>query len=72
MNTKFAQVEISSVEQLRQSVKGGVYLNILEGEETRQGTQQGFLSQNIQRLQNIKAKCGPQNRCSHSYVFAGK
>ncbi|MBI5950439.1 MAG: FAD-binding oxidoreductase [Chloroflexi bacterium] len=46
---------------------GGVFMNFLAGEETRERTQQGFSPEAYIRLQQLKAKFDPQNRFSHSY-----
>lgn len=67
-----AREHIANLKQaLELHMHGGVYLNFLEGAEARQRTRQGFTAENLQRLQDIKAKYDPQNRFNHSYVFVG-
>lgn len=59
------------IDQLRSalspSLTGKVYMNFVEGEESRQRTRQGFSEENFRRLQAIKARYDPDHLFSHSY-----
>jgi FAD/FMN-containing dehydrogenase len=59
---------------LAPALTGGVYMNFLEGHESRERVKQGFLPENFQRLTEIKAKYDPENYFSYGFNIppAGK
>jgi FAD/FMN-containing dehydrogenase len=55
---------------LAPALTGGVYMNFLEGEESRKRVRQGFSEANYQRLGELKAKYDPTNVFSHAFQIA--
>lgn len=52
---------------LQPHLTGGVYLNFLEGEESRQRIRDAYLPSTYDRLKALKAKYDPDNRFSYSF-----
>lgn len=46
---------------------GNVYMNFLEGEESRERVRDAYSTDTFQRLQDIKSKYDPENRLSYSF-----
>lgn len=57
-------------ETIRPSLTGGVYMNFLEGEESRQRIKDGYTPEKYARLAALKAKYDPENRLSYSFNIA--
>lgn len=55
---------------LQPYLTGGVYLNFLEGDESRARTKDGFSPEAYRRLQAVKARYDADNRFSHSFDIA--
>jgi hypothetical protein len=70
----------SSVEQymtqfkqaLQPHLTGGVYMNFLEGEESRKRVKDGYREENFRRLTEIKAQYDPENFLGYSFNIRPK
>lgn len=57
-----AEADIASFKQvMAPHLTGGVYMNFLEGKESRQETRNGFPTEKYNRLMTLKAKYDPEN-----------
>ena len=52
---------------LQPYLTGGVYLNFLHGEESRQRVADGYAPEGFQRLKRLKAAYDPENRLQHGF-----
>ncbi len=57
---------------LQPYLTGGVYLNFLSGEESRQRVQDGYSPEAFQRLAGLKAKYDPENRLVSGFNITPK
>ncbi|KAB2903917.1 MAG: FAD-binding oxidoreductase [Anaerolineae bacterium] len=53
--------------ELQPYLTGGVYMNFLEGKESRERVKDGYLEENFRRLTEIKTQYDPDNFLSHSF-----
>ena len=52
---------------MQSSLTGGVYMNFLEGEESRRRVKDGFQPAAFERLSVLKAKYDGENRLAHGF-----
>ncbi len=57
---------------LQPHLTGGVYMNFLEGEESRKRVKDGYREENFRRLTELKAKYDPENFLGYSFNIRPK